>query len=77
MDFSPTEKFCKDNIEYFHTQDYVVLKNGERWKWFDSVNNYRGYRFYKIKISSDISEEIFFEQIYPLCSMYCKEIEWI
>lgn len=70
------DEFCKD-IAYPYNRDCVVLKNGERWKWFGNANNCRGYRFYKIKVSSDIDEKIFFEQIYPYCFLYCKEIEWI
>ena len=78
-DLETWNKFCednKDNIKY-RTQSVIVFQTGERWHWFDSSYNCRGYRFYKIKVYSEIDEEYFFNNIYPYCYLYCKEIEWI
>lgn len=59
-------------------KDRIVLANKENWYHFNHLNySERGYRFYKIKVSRDIECEIFLNCIYPYCSLYCKEIEWI
>lgn len=59
-------------------KDRVVFENKERWHHFSYVDySHRGYRFFKIKVSRNINREIFLNYIYPYCSLYCKEIEWI
>ena len=73
-------EFCnqyKYKTKYI-TKDSIVFEDGERWNWF-SINSYncRGYRFYKIKVSRMIDRNMFMNNIYPYCSFYCKEIEWI
>lgn len=77
-DHTVWKEFCEDNdIKYTINQNSIVLQNDERWEWFRTSYNRRGYRFYKIKVCSEIDEKMFFENIYPYCSLYCKEIEWI
>lgn len=66
----------------FYKREYFRLNNGECWKFFDiqvksSMLKTRGYRFYKIKINPTIYKEVFFECVYPYCSLYCKELEWL
>lgn len=59
-------------------KDRVIFANKEQWYYFDYTNySQRGFRFYKIKVSCNINREIFLNCIYPYCSLYCKEIEWI
>ena len=62
----------------YNRKDSICLADDEIWHHF-SMTNYscRGYRFYKIKVDRNINRWIFYENIYPYCSMYCKEIEWI
>ena len=58
----------------------LVWKNSitnERWQWVPIASNIRGYRFYKIKISSNITKEDFYGKILPYCSFYCKNMEFI
>lgn len=65
-----------------HEQEFELM-NHERWRLFNtkrskvSWNNCRGYRFYKLKVTSNIDRKIFKENIYPYCSGYCCEIEFI
>lgn len=82
--FFSTEKdwnnFVNDNLDKIkiRQKDRIVLANKERWYRFNYIDySKRGYRFYKIKVSRDIEREIFLNYIYPYCSLYCKEIEWI
>lgn len=49
----------------------------ERWQWVCIASNIRGYRFYKIKISSNIAKKDFYEKILPYCNFYCKNMEFI
>ena len=74
------EEFCNENKHRTKhiTKDYMIFEDGERWHWF-SINSYncRGYRFYKIKVSRNVDRHVFMQNIYPYCSHYCKEIEWI
>lgn len=81
--FSTEEKwnrFVQDNKNCIQEQRKreIKLSNNERWCYFD-MNSFlfKGYRFYKIKVDKDINREVFYKCIYPCCSLYCKEIEWI
>lgn len=60
------------------TRDELWYAN-EHWIFFDKSKPYnaRGYRFYKLKVDSDIDKKTFLENIYPYCSLYCKEIEFM
>jgi len=49
----------------------------ERWQWAHIASNIRGHRFYKIKISSNITKKDFYEKILPYCGFYCKNMEFI
>lgn len=72
--------FVNNNLNKIKTQqkDRVTFANKERWYYFDYTDySQRGFRFYKIKVSCNINREIFLNCIYPCCSLYCKEIEWI
>ena len=73
-------KFANDNLDKIkiRRKDEVVFNNGERWCYFSYFDfSQRGYRFYKIKVSRNIDRQIFLEHIYPLCALYCNEIEWL
>lgn len=74
------KEFCEENRykAIYVAKEHMKLEDEETWHWF-SINNYncRGYRFYKIKVSRDINRHVFMQNIYPYCSFYCKEIEWI
>lgn len=72
--------FVNNNLDKIKIwqKDRVVFANKEQWYHFSPVNfSQRGYRFFKIKVSRDINREIFLSRIYPYCSLYCREIEWI
>ena len=72
--------FVKNNLDKIkiRRKDIIVFANKERWQHFSLINfSHRGYRFFKIKVSRNINREIFLNYIYPYCSLYCKEIEWI
>ena len=73
-------EFCNRNKHRtkYIAYDHMKFEDGEIWNWF-SINSYncRGYRFYKIKVSRNIDRHVFMQNIYPYCSHYCKEIEWI
>lgn len=82
--FSTREKwndFCKANrykIKYF-CKDWIEFEDGIRWNYFNIDNPYtcRGYRFYELKIDAMINADMFFNDIYPYCSLYCHKIEFI
>lgn len=72
--------FVNNNLDKIKIQqkDRVVFANKEQRCHFNPVNySQRGYRFFKIKVSCNINRKIFLNRIYPYCSLYCKEIEWI
>ena len=72
--------FVNNNLDKIkiRQKDRVVFANKEQWYHFDYINySQRGYRFYKIKVSRNVNRELFLNCIYPYCSLYCKEIEWI
>ena len=72
--------FVNNNLDKIKTRkkDRVIFANKEQWYHFNYINySQRGYRFYKIKVSSNVNRELFLNCIYPYCSLYCKEIEWI
>ena len=72
--------FVNNNLDKIKTRkkDRVVFANKEQWYHFNYINySQRGYRFYKIKVSRNVNRELFLNCIYPYCSLYCKEIEWI
>lgn len=55
----------------------ILLNNGERWCHIPLDSNFRGCRFYKLIVNKKIDRSYFFKVIYPYCSMYCCDIEWI
>lgn len=72
--------FVNNNLDKIKTRqkDRVIFVNKEQWYHFNYINySQRGYRFYKIKVSRNVNRELFLNCIYPYCSLYCKEIEWI
>ena len=72
--------FVNNNLDKIKTRqkDRVIFSNKEQWYHFNYINySQRGYRFYKIKVSRNVNRELFLNCIYPYCSLYCKEIEWI
>lgn len=72
--------FVNNNLDKIKTRqkNRVIFANKEQWYHFDYINySQRGYRFYKIKVSRNVNRELFLNCIYPYCSLYCKEIEWI
>ena len=74
------DNFVNNNLDKIKTRkkDRVIFANKEQWYHFDYINySQRGYRFYKIKVSRNVNRELFLDCIYPYCSLYCKEIEWI
>lgn len=86
--YSKWEEFCMRNRDKIigrtegtmcSGQTFIKLNNGETWRWFPVSGNYlcRGYRFYKIKVDSTIDERNFMENIFPCCSLYCIEIDWM
>ena len=54
-----------------------VLSNGERWTWRIWNEACKGYRFYKIVIDRNISDELFDILIHPCCGSYCCSMEII
>ena len=77
-------KFIKENkkdiIKYYNSRfdyPYALLKNGEKWIYFEHPMKARGYRFYKAKIDSSLSREYVLENIMPYCGYYCSELEWL
>lgn len=53
-------------------------ENDERWIWIPITEKIRGYRFYKVKISKNYSNEKILEQvIIPCCNLYCCSWEVI
>lgn len=70
--------FVNNNLDKIQQKDRVVFTNKEQWRHFSHIDySQRGNRFFKIKVSRNINCEIFLNYIYPYCSLYCKEIEWI
>ena len=72
--------FVNNNFDKIKTQqkDRVIFANKEQWYHFNYINYLqRGYIFYKIKSSRNVNRELLLNCIYPYCSLYCKEIEWI
>ena len=72
--------FVNNNLDKIKTRqkNRVIFANKEQWYHFNYINySQRGYRFYKIKVSRNVNRELFLNCIYPYCSLYCKEIEWI
>ena len=72
--------------QYIPNKNFLIRQKSDQW--FDGLEHWiffninepftcRGYRFYKIKIDKNIDRKMFFEHIYPCCSVYCKEIEFI
>ena len=77
------DNFVKENvrniIRYCNTYErpYIVLNNGEKWIYFNDMRSNRGFRFYKLKIDIDLPKKYILEEIIPLCSFYCCELEWL
>ena len=53
------------------------LDSGEQWLWKDWNINCRGYRFYKVAIDKMVDKKLFYEFVYPYCSLYCCSVELI
>lgn len=75
------DNFCRENrskIKYF-SKDWVEFEDGVRWHYFNMNNTYtcRGCRFYELKVDTMIDADMFFNNIYPYCSLYCHYIEFI
>lgn len=75
------DEFCDKNkyrIKERIAKNCIRFEDGETWRWYSEYNgNIRGFRFYKIKVDSNVNREVFLHCIYPCCVNYCKEIEWI
>lgn len=71
-------RFCIQNKNKI-LKNTIYFYNKEIWHWLlPKYNpNLRGYRYYKLKITRAIDRDLFFENIYPYCIPYCKEIEWL
>lgn len=76
LDFMKDKEFAERRERY--NQIDWVLTNGERWQWRNwNSSNIRGYRFYKVVIDENISEEIFTSLVLPACASYCCSMEII
>lgn len=73
LDFMKNEEFL-ERQEYYN-RIHWRLPNGERWEWRKWNDNIRGYRFYKIAIDENISDEIFRVLVLPRCNSYCCSME--
>lgn len=71
--------FCESlNKHIIKRQKHTIyLDNGEIWHFIKIGTCFKGFRFYKAKISKTISDEYFHKVIYPCCTIYCCNIEWI
>lgn len=56
---------------------WINQTTNQEWKWVRPNVNARGYRFYKVKISSIIEKNDFYERILPCCALYCCNMEFI
>lgn len=64
----------KNNLSITKIQkDFIEWReNNERWIWYPMSKNYRGFRFYKIKISKNYNNyKILRYIIIPYCANYC------
>ncbi len=70
--------FVKENMNntVMRHKDYVVLKNGELWYRIPPTYSIRGYRYYKIKVDTNINEDFLDQIILPCCEHYCCSFEW-
>lgn len=69
----------KDFLEKRERRNQIdwLLSNGERWIWRTWNEACKGYRFYKIVIDRNISNELFETLIHPCCGSYCCSMEII
>ena len=74
------EKFKLNYDIKWQTQNDFVSDDGEHWVFYkigNDVNQIRGHRFYKLKVSKEIDRKFFFQCIMPCCALYCCEIDFI
>ena len=74
------EKFKLNYDIKWQTQNDFVSDDGEHWVFYkigNDVNQIRGHRFYKLKVSKEIDRKFFFFFIMPCCAPYCCEIDFI
>ncbi len=73
--------FMKDKeiVKKLERKDYIAwfLGNGEQWEWRKWSKNCRGYRFYKVIVDKNISNDIFDLLVLPCCVNYCCSMEVI
>ena len=69
----------KEIVKKIERKDYAawLLGNGEGWVWRVWNENIRGYRFYKVIIDKNISDDIFDLFVLPCCAGYCCSMEII
>lgn len=71
----------KNEIKNIYDKNRFFITNSERWRFFNidstSWENYRGLRYYKLKVNKKIKMERFYRYILPYASLYCCELEWI
>ncbi len=67
----------KEVVKKRERKDYIswFLDNGEQWVWCRWGENCRGYRFYKVIVDINISDELFDLLVRPCCTNYCCSME--
>ena len=75
LEFMKDKEFTEIRERY--DQIDWVLTNGERWQWRKWNESCRGYRFYKVAIDKNISDDIFNFLVKPCCGSYCCSMEII
>ncbi len=65
----------KNNIAILRKRE-IRFKNGERWIRVPISESVRGYRYYKIKVDTNINEDFLDQIILPCCEHYCCSFEW-
>ena len=66
----------KNNIVILREKE-VQFKNGEKWIRIPMSESIRGFRYYKAKVDNNIDRKFLEQIIYPCCTHYCCEFEWI
>ena len=69
----------KEIVKNIERKDYAawLLGNGEQWVWQRWCENCKGYRFYKVIIDKNISDDVFDFLVLPCCANYCCSMEII
>ena len=67
----------KEIVKKFERENQVawLLGNGEQWVWQRWSECCRGYRFYKVIVDKNISDEVFDLIVLPCCANYCCSLE--